>query len=392
MPSYWPATRFGGPIFSLLNLNKALVRRGVDLSVYTTNVGLEGNVLTNEEISIEGIKVNYFTFVKSLEWLGPTGWQFSPVMKSALKKSIKDFDLVYIVGVWNYPVTMAARCCLKYKKPYIISPRGMLYPITMGRKLWKKSVYYNFAVKDILNSASAIHYTTEDEAEKCHSFLGLRNRKIVIPNGIDLSEFSDLPTRQEFRDRYPVLKDKKVILFLGRINWKKGLDILIQAYNILAKESNEVHLFIAGNDEEGYKEKIEKQVSSFSLQKRVTFSGVLNGKERLEAYKGSDIFVLSSYSENFGLSVVEAMACAVPVVISDKVGIYREIRDKNSGIIVKTNTESVYRGIKKLLEDEGLRKEISENGKMLVKEYYDIDRVADKMIEVFRKISNERSS
>lgn len=392
VPSYWPAMRFGGPIFSLFSLNKAIVRKGIDLTVYTTNVELGGEVLTNEEISIEGIKVKYFTFVKSLEWLGPTGWQFSPVMKNALKISIKDFDLIYIVGIWNYPVAMAARCCLRYKKPYIISPRGMLYPFTMGTKFGKKSIYYNLVVKDILKSANAIHYTTEDESEKCHSFLGLRKRKVVIPNGIDLSEFRDLSASRKFRERYPELKDKKVILFLGRIARIKGLDILIRAYNILAKESDEVHLFIAGGGEEGYKEKIEKQVSNSKLQKRVTFSGFLNSEEKLEAYAGSDIFVLPSYSENFGLSVVEAMACAVPVVISDKVGIYREIRDKNSGIIVKTNTESVYHGIKKLLEDESLRKELSENGKALVKEYYDIDKVADKMIEVFREISHERST
>jgi len=390
VPSYWPAKRFGGPIFSLFSLNKALVRKGIDLTVYTTNVGLGKDVPSNEKISIEGIKVNYFNFVKCFEWLGPTGWQFSPVMEKALKKSIKDFDLIYIVGVWNYPIAMAARCCLKFKKPYIISPRGMLYPFTMGRKLEKKSIYYNLVIKDILKSANAIHYTTEDEAEKCHSFLGLRNRKIVISNGIDLLEFSDLSLGSKFRERYPVLKDKKVILFLGRIDRIKGLDILIKAYSILAKENNEVHLFIAGDGEGGYKEKVEEEVINLGLQERVTFSGFLNGKEKLEAYMGSDIFVLPSYSENFGLSAVEAMACALPVVISDKVGISGEVKDRNSGIIVETNAESVYYGLKKLLEDEGLRKELSENGRLLVKEHYDINKVADKMIKVFGEMSSER--
>ena len=390
VPSYWPAKRFGGPIFSLFSLNKALVRKGVDLTVYTTNVGLGKDVPANEEISIEGIKVNYFNFVKYFEWLGPTGWQFSPVMENALKKNIKDFDLIYIVGVWNYPIAMAARCCLRYKKPYIISPRGMLYPFTMGRKLEKKSIYYNLVIKDILKSANAIHYTTEDEAEKCHTFLGLRKRKVVISNGIDLSEFSDLPLRSKLRERYPELRDKKIILFLGRIDRIKGLDILVKAYSIIAKKSNEAHLFIAGDGEGGYKERVEQEVINLGLQKRVTFSGFLNSKERLEAYMGSDIFILPSYSENFGLSAVEAMACALPVVISDRVGICREVKDKNSGIIVETNAESVYHGLKKLLEDEGLRKELSENGKLIVREYYDIDKVADKMIKVFKETSSER--
>jgi glycosyltransferase involved in cell wall biosynthesis len=220
--------------------------------------------------------------------------------------------------------------------------------------------------------------------------LGLRKRKVVISNGIDLSEFSDLPLRSKLRERYPELKDKKIILFLGRIDRIKGLDILVKAYSIIAKKSNEAHLFIAGDGEGGYKERVEQEVINLGLQKRVTFSGFLNSKERLEAYMGSDIFILPSYSENFGLSAVEAMACALPVVISDRVGICREVKDKNSGIIVETNAESVYHGLKKLLEDEGLRKELSENGKLIVREYYDIDKVADKMIKVFKETSSER--
>ena len=113
---------------------------------------------------------------------------------------------------------------------------------------------------------------------------------------------------------------------------------------------------------------------------------MLTGREKLEVLAGSDIFVLPSYSENFGMAVVEAMACGLPVVISNKVGIYREVEENKAGIVVDPNAESLYKGIKLLLENPELKKEIAVNGRKLVEEYYDIDKVAERMIEAYEEI------
>ena len=415
-PSYWPAFQFGGPIYSVHGLNKALVKKGADVTVYTTNVGLDKKSLAHDsqcEANVDGVKVTYFGFTEFFEFMGATGWQFSLPMANALKKNLKAFDLVYIVAIWNYPIAAAAHYCRKYKKPYIISPRGMLYPYTIRKKSWKKRPYYRLITKRDLQGAAAIHYTTKNEAEECHSSVGLKNKAIVIPNGIDVSGLRDkdyglegggLPSKGGLKERYPILKDKKVILFLSRINWKKGLDILVKTYAKLAKERDDVHLLIVGSDEEGYAEKVKGWIKSLGLgysvlgsrpytqypipntQTRVTFTGMLTGKEKLEAYAGSDIFVLPSYSENFGMVVVEAMACGLPVVISNKVGIYREVEKNKAGVIVDTNAESLYKGIKLLLENPELRKEIVANGTEMVEEHYDINKVADMMLAVYEKI------
>lgn len=386
IPSYYPAFQFGGPIYSAHSLNKALVKKGVDVTVYSTSVGLDGKVLVNQEVEVDGVKVTYFAFTKFFEFLGATGWQFSLPMRRALKNNLKAFDIVYIVAIWNCPTAVAVHYCKKYKKPYVISPRGHLYPYTAGKKSWKKLPYYHLIAKRDLKNAAAIHYTTEDEAEKCHSFLGLKNQAIIIPNGIVLSEFNDLPPKESLTNRYPILKDKKVILFLGRINWKKGLDILVKAYAELAKKGNDIHLLIVGNDEEGYGEKVKKWIKDYELWDRVTFTGMLTGKDKLQALVGSDVFVLPSYSENFGMAVVEAMASGLPVAISNKVGIYKEVGKNKAGIVVECNVESLYRGIKSVLDNENLAEELSINGKKLVENYYDIDKVADRMIEVYEKI------
>jgi glycosyltransferase involved in cell wall biosynthesis len=408
VPSYWPAFQFGGPIYSLHGLNKALVQKGVDITVYTTNVGLEDKFRIKDsglriqerwwEAVFDGVKVYYFAYARLLEFLGATGWQFSLPMARALKENVRKFDIVYILSVWNYPVAIASYYSSKFRKPYIISPRGMLYDFTLNKKAWKKLPYYYLIAKRDLKGAAAVHYTTTDEAEKTHSALGLKNKALVIPNGIDIKDYEIRANVDGLRERYPYLKDKKVILFLSRINWKKGLDILVSAYSKLIRERNNLHLLIAGNDEEGYKEKVKEFIKSHGLNyidsesgsmeydAQVTFTGMLTGKEKLEVLAGSDIFVLPSYSENFGVAIVEAMACGLPVVISNKVGIYREVQKNNAGIVVDTDVESIYKGMKHLLDNPAVKEEIARNGRKLVMEYYDINNVAERFIDALREL------
>lgn len=401
IPNYWPSFQFGGPIASVHCLNKTLAKKGIDVTVYTTNVGLDDKVPVNQEVNVEGVKVTYFGFTKWLEFMGTTGWQFSLQMRQALKNNLKAFDLVYIVNIWSYPAAIAAYYSRLYGKPYIVVPSGMLYPDTFSKKKWKKWPYYHLIVKKDLRSASAIHYTAEDEAKKTYPFLNLQNRTIIVANGIELSEFSGPIDKEGLETRYPYLKDKKIILFLGRILWIKGLDILIKSYAMIAGERDDVHLLIVGNDEGDYLKKVKKWLKRLRINyldyasgeegyvngAKVTFTGMLTGKKKLEAYKGSDIFVLPSYSENFGMVAVEAMACGIPVIISNKVAICRETERNKAGIIINAESKNLYQGIKLLLEDPDLRKEIAVNGKKLVEKYYDIDKVADKMIEAYREVA-----
>lgn len=397
-PYYWPAFKRGGPAVSLHYLSKALVKRGARVSVYTTNVALADKVALNQEIDVDGVRVTYFSFRNLSSLIAELGWQFSRPLSRALKKNIKSFDLVYIATVWSYPAAVAAYYCRKYNKPYIITPRGMLYPETFSRKAWKKWLYYRLILKQALEGASAIHYTSEDEAEKTHPFLGLNNPAIIIPNGIDLSEFRGAADSGRLKIRYPYLKDKEIILFLGRLNWKKGLDILIKAYKMLLRDRPEAHLLIAGGDEEGYGKKIkgwirksgmsyaEKGLDNNGKPAQVTFSGMLTGRDKIDAYAGSSIFVLPSYSENFAMTVAEAMSCGLVVIVSNKVGICREIQQDNAGIVINTRPEDLYRGMKLLLENPALRNELALNGRKLVAEYYDIDKVSGNMLAACQKI------
>jgi glycosyltransferase involved in cell wall biosynthesis len=396
VPSYWPAFKYGGTVYCIHTLNKVLVKKGIDVTVHTTNAGLDAKTPVNHQVNVDGVKVYYFSFIKLFESFGSTGWQFSWKMTNTIRRTLKTFELVYVNSIWNYPAVVTTHYCIQYRKPYIIFPHGMLYPYMLAKKAWKKWPYHRLVVKRSLQNAAAINYTTMDEAEKCHSFLGLDSKFFIVPNGIDLSEFNSLPSRENLRKRYHIAKYKKIILFLGRIHWKKGLDVLIDAYIRLAKKRNDVNLLIVGPDEEGYGEKIKKLIRKNGLEyvdnglgneyyeadSRITFTGMLTGQAKLEVLAGSDIFVLPSYSENFGMAVIEALACGIPTIISNNVGIHKEVKQNNAGIVTETDVGILQRDMETLLDNESLTEEMAENGKR---------KVADRMIELNREIIGEPS-
>ncbi len=384
-PSYWPAIQYGGPVVSVHGLNRVLAKKGVDVTVYTTNAGLGGKVPVNQEVQIDKVRVTYFGFTSFFEFMGSTGWQFSMEMTDAIRRTLKTFDIIHINGLWNYPVAVTAHYCRKYEKPYILSLQGMFYPYTLAKKAWKKWPYYKLITKRDIQNAAAIHCLTEYEKSKSHSIMDISNRLFVIPNGVDLSGFDDLSTGDNLRDRFPMLKNKKVILFLGRINWIKGLDILSQSFGKIARERDDLHMLIVGPDEGGYKKKVIKWLENEGISKHVTFTGMLKGKEKLEAFKGSDIFVLPSYSEGFSMSTLEAMYCRLPVIISDQCH-FPEIAQYDAGKVISCDFNQLAQAMEQLIDNEELRKKMGENGRKLIESKFSWDKVAVQMIEAYEDI------
>ena len=273
--SYWPAFQFGGPIYSVHLLNKELVKKEVDVTVYTTNVGLKDkkDIIFKKETIIDGVKVFYFPYY------GYVHFTFSPALFWALAKNIKNFDLVHITGVWNFPVCAAAFWARFYRKPYIISPRGSLMKEPLEKKSsLKKKIHLFLIAKRDLKNAAAIHFTVEREKEE-YLRAGLPLKKaIIIPNGFSSEEFnmgtSDVPNidvntrtsdvqKLDFRQKFGINTDKKIVLFLSRLNWKKGLDTLIPAFAEVIKKEPNVVLVLAGPDENNYKKEVESKIENW---------------------------------------------------------------------------------------------------------------------------------
>jgi len=214
----------------------------------------------------------------------------------------------------------------------------------------------------------------------------IRASGIVVPDGIDLSEFSHLPGYGAFRHKYPELGGRKILLFLGRINFKKGLDILARAFGEIGRKRDDVYLVLAGPDDEAYGARVRAWLQGEGALGRSIFAGMLSGGEKLAVLRDSDVFVLPSYSENFGIAVVEAMTCGLPVVISNKVNIWREVAGVKAGIITDCDSHRVAEAIVRLLDNRSLRVEMGKRGKKLVEEKYSWPELAKQIIEVYERI------
>jgi glycosyltransferase involved in cell wall biosynthesis len=378
-PSYYPATRFGGPIQSVHLLAKYLVSQNIDIKVITTNAGQENpkNFNSKDWTFKDGVKVKYFSF-----W-GYEHFNFSIPLFFHLLFSIKKYDIVHITAVWNFPVWAASFVCTLFNKPYIISPRGTLYPetIALGSTKFKK-IYYRFIAQHSLRNASYIHYTTQDEKQSVEKYLNLKTKGIVIPNGIDTTFFDKNIDDQNVKSYI----SKPYILFLGRIHPKKGLDILLEAFSKLIAYHKSIQLVLAGPDDINYKAELNILAEKYFIKDKIIFTGELKGNSKLIAYKNAKFFVLSSYSENFGMAVVEAMLMNCPVIVSNKVGIAAELETKQGVIVCKPETEDLYHKMKKLLENPDLRKELADKSASVVKELYDINNVGIQYLNLYKSL------
>lgn len=378
-PSYFPAFQFGGPIQSVHLLNRELVKSGASVDVFTTNAGLDPKIYNASQwTDLQGVKVKYFSY------FGYVHYNFSIPIFIALIKNVRYYDVLHITAVWNFPVWAACFACWWHKKPYIISPRGTIYPETIAIKssLFKK-LYYYFVAKKCLLRASAIHFTSVDEEEKVKNFLRLKVKSIVIPNGINLDEFKIETSPIQ---NYTWLQ-KPYILFLGRINHKKGLDILYKAFEEIVNQNPTVKLVIVGPDSDNYKLALDKLAEELHIATHLTYAGQLEGDAKIIAYKNALCFALTSYSENFGMSVVEALACGCPVVISDKVGIFPEIKNNNAGLVTSLDYLEVAKAINSLILNSRLRDELIHNGLKTVERLYSIEGVALKFIQLYKTLT-----
>jgi len=383
--SYWPAFEFGGPIQSVHLLNKSLVGKGARVTVFTTNAGLEKNrnIPLRREVDRDGVRVLYFPY------FGYRHFNFSPSLFFYLKNHIREFDLVHITGVWNFPVSAAAFWARRYKKPYIISPRGSLMKEPLGRKssLRKKIQLFLVGKKD-LSGAAAVHFTVEGERkEYLEANLPLK-KPVVLPNSFEESGNPTFGKEIDIRAKHGIPAGKKIILSLGRISWKKGFDTLIPAFSEVIKNEPETVLIMAGGDDERYQKEVERLVvrEGLAIGKNVFFVGMVTGPEKYSLIEESDVFVLPSYSENFGMSVVESMSHGTAVVVSEGVGIAPDIKFEEAGVVTKKDTHDFAEGILRVLRDSRYASELERRGKDFVRNHYDPGKVAEKFISVYKEI------
>ena len=381
MPTYWPATRYGGTIRSSRGLCAALSDAGVELEVATTNVDGPGvlEVPTDRPSTVDGVRVHYCQC-----GLGRRIYR-SPAMGDVIARVLPHTDLVHIHTVFLWPGLSAARLADKADKPYIVSPRGMLVPELIEAKSASiKRAWISLFERRTLAGAAAIHSTSQAESEGLRS-LGLDLAPIEeIANGVEMPP-EGLST-QAIENAWSEIPPGRRLLFLGRINWKKGLDLLLDCLPHLPTAA----LQIAGNDEEMLVPRLRQQALTHGVHDRIRWLGPVEGERKWALLAGADILIVPSLSENFGIVVAEGLAAGTTVVCTEGVGARNLVEKIAPECVVPREVTILSRRIGELLEAPDRREYIAREGRSLVREAYGWPAIAHQMIELYGRTAAGR--
>jgi glycosyltransferase involved in cell wall biosynthesis len=361
----------GGPLESIRQSTLVLARRGHVVEIVSLDA-------PNESFLRD--------FPAPVHALGPGrgSYGYAAAFVPWLKQNRARFDALVVHGIWQYPSFGVWRALRGTSTPYFVFPHGMLDPWfnrTYPRKHLKKLLYWPWAEYRVLRDATAVLFTSEEE--KClarESFRLYRAKEIVVNYGTAAPEVDWAAAEEEFWNRFPQLRGQKFFLFLGRLHEKKGCDLLIQAFNSLGEKS--ARLVIAGPcADENYLARLRMLAGD----RPVHFTGMLSGNLKWAALRAADAFVLPSHQENFGIAIAEALACGTPVLISNKVNIWREVVEDGAGFA----EEDDLAGTTRLLErwggvDSPARAEMSAKAEASFARRFEINQAVDSLLHALQ--------
>ncbi|MEP7013316.1 MAG: glycosyltransferase [Acidobacteriota bacterium] len=383
VPTYLPAWRHGGPIRAVHGLTRSLAARGHAVEVFTTDLHGPGrlDVPLGVPVDLDGVSVRYFP-VRSLRRLA-----YAPAMRAAFAE-LSRFDVVHLHSVFLWPTLAAARVAEKAGVPWMVAPRGMLVPeLIAARGRWRKTLWLRLFERRTIERAAGFHATTEIEARDARR-LGLRLPSVfVVPNGVEAEPWSG-----DLEALAPAVRDlvsspEPFVLALGRVNWKKGLDRLIEALANVPR----ARLAIAGNDEEGLTPRLERLAAEGGVGERVRFLGPVDGADKAALLTRCALLAMPSTSENFGNSLLEAMAAGRPVLTTPGVGLALLVAEVGCGRVSPGDPESLGNALRELLADRPALDEMGRRGQAAAQERYGWPGLAERMEAVYREIATARS-
>lgn len=312
--------------------------------------------------------------------------EFSIDMYRYLKKHIHEYDVVHMHGIWHFG--SLAPFLVPNKAIKVITIHGLLDKWAVAHSKWKKDIVTLLYQKRLLGKADLIQINNTDEEEDVIRYLGYRPKNMVIvPNGMKLDEYnrSSLPEQGIFRQKHGIRPDQQLVLFMGRLNVKKGLDLLLPAFQKVHQQLPDAILILAGPDD-GYKAETEDFIRKHHLGDRIKLVGMLTDTFKKEALSDADLFVLPSYSEGFSIAVLEAMTSGVPALVSDRVGFGDYIARYKAAYLAPLTSDGVADGLLKILQDKAYSAELAKRAHEMVVENFDIKVVANQLLEEYKKV------
>ncbi len=322
--------RGGGPIEGVLRIHEALVA-----------LGHQSELLSLDDPASAFVKA----CTAPVHALGPskTSYQYNERTVPWLREHAADYDAVIVNGLWQYPGFAAWRALSRSATPYFVYTHGMLDPWFKRRyplKHLKKWLYWPWGEYRVLRDAAAVIFTCEEERLLARqSFWLYRAREVVGSYGTSAPPMDAARLSETFLAAFPELRGKRLLLYLGRVHEKKGGDLLVDAFARVLGDAPDLHLVMAGPGEEGLVRQLKARAAELGIADRICWTGMVSGELKWGAFHASDVFCLPSHQENFGIAVVEALACGKPVLISDKVNIWREIEQDGAGLVASDTLE-----------------------------------------------------
>ena len=304
-----------------------------------------------------------------------------------LWRNIKNYDLLHIHSVFSYSSTVAMSIARFYQIPYIIRPLGQICEWSLKQNDLIKKSFLNIIGYQNINNAKAIHFTTEQEKKEA-KYLNLKPQSIIIPLGIETNK-KILNASEQLKKWLNISDNAPIILFLSRIHPKKGLSYLIPA---LGKISHKYpfHFIIAGDGKEDYKQQIIELIETYQLKNRTYLVGFVQGEKKQILLQGSDLFALTSHSENFGVVVLEAMAIGLPVLLTPGVALSGIVKEHRLGYVSNLDSDSITESLTDFLRNRDSQEiqVMGERAKKYIDNNYLWDIIAKKIITAYQQIFN----
>jgi glycosyltransferase involved in cell wall biosynthesis len=372
---------YGGPSQMVLGLSAALAQLGQDVTIITTDSnGDTGqaplDVPLGVPVSQNGYQIYYFPCSPFRRY------KFSLDLFTWLANRAKDYDIAHIHALFSPVSSISASIARYHQLPYILRPLGTLDPADLQKKRQLKQIYANFLEKPNLAAAAAVHFTSQQECQTAERF-NIKTKDIVIPLGVDFFNPQALPVTG-----FDLPENKPIILYMSRLDPKKGLDLLLPSLERLLEKGLDFHFVLAGGNPQDreYENRIKNQIERSILGKNTTITGFVTGEVKNSLLARADLFVLPSYYENFGIAVAEAMAAGIPVVISDRVDLHPAVAAAAAGWVTACQLEDLTNTLAMAITNPEIRQQRGKNARDLVLNQYSWSAIAEQLLTVYQNL------
>lgn len=384
-----PADKEGGPAYSNFYLARSLAEAGANVRVVTTtrNGPDRLDVPADAWTEREGVPVFY-------AHTRPGAWMYSRTYAHAIDATVARSDVCIMAGIfWNHTGLAAARACWRHRVPYVTMPRGLLSPWALRHKGLKKRVYWTLLARHIVNGSAALVALAQQE-ERDIAATGVRRPVHVVPNGAFVDGLAGAEAGEPApaaMEQNPLAPTAEYILFLGRIHPKKGLDILIPAFDRVASSFPGVSLVIAGSVDADYAARFQALLAQSTARARIVLAGNVSGAAKAKLLGGAAVFALTSHSEGLPVAVLEALAAGRPIVLTAGCNL-PEVAADDAGIEVALEVDATAQALARLLGDVALRARLGANALRLARESFSWDAVARRMLAICRSVTGVEPS